>query len=211
MTRNDSGSCRCRSLGRRSQRMNGSGPGVVHQLTGVVVMATNQPGSNAPPLQNSYVQFSPSTPVSSSVLSFSLSLFPWSGSIAPPLSILQSITLGFSAFNSLSSYWSSCTRRGQFLQRLSLFLTSLRGRVLRGTRCWKGNFLGVMGLDCVTGYREVADVRLKELRVRKFDIVDDIIPRNLTMFSDVPRSSMFDRRYLCKILEQQLSFDCDCF
>lgn len=38
----------CRSLGRRSQGMNGSGPGVVHQLTGVVVMTTNQPSSPTP-------------------------------------------------------------------------------------------------------------------------------------------------------------------
>lgn len=41
-----------------AKRMNGSGPGVVHSWLGLLSwQPTNQPGSNAPPLQNSYIQF----------------------------------------------------------------------------------------------------------------------------------------------------------
>lgn len=86
---------RCRSLGRQTQRMNGSGPGVVHQLTGVVVMATNQPGSNAPPLQNSYLYSSLTPSVPSTNPSWPLPpLHRY-----PPL-FSRSIALGFCTLNS---------------------------------------------------------------------------------------------------------------
>lgn len=64
--------------------------GVVHQLTGVVVMATNQPGSNAPPLQNSCIYIYIYTHEAPS-------LYPPTPTPAPS----RSIALRFSTFNSV--------------------------------------------------------------------------------------------------------------